>query len=226
LARADGPGLRLAGGDALIRILIADDHPVVRQGIRQIVGATHDIVVAEDVTDGRQVLDATRATSPDLILLDLSMPGLEGLDVLKLLKREQPRTPVLVLTMHSEGQFAVRALKAGAAGYLTKDSAPDELVDAIRKVVAGGRYVSTWLAEKLVDHLGPDSERPRHERLSDREYQVLRMIAAGKSTRDISTLLSLSIKTVGTYRARIFEKMGFRTTAEVATYVIRNRLAE
>jgi two-component system, NarL family, invasion response regulator UvrY len=219
-------GSRAHGGHSLIRILIADDHPVVRQGIRQIVSATRDIVVADDVTDGRQVLAATRATSPDLILLDLSMPGQDGLDVLKQLKRERPKTPVLILTMHSEDQFAVRALKAGAAGYLTKDSAPDELVDAIRKVVAGGRYVSPWLAEKLVDHLGPDSEKPRHERLSDREYQILRMIAAGKSTRDISTLLSLSVKTVGTYRSRIFEKMGFRTTAEVATYVIRNRLAE
>lgn len=210
----------------MIRILIADDHPVVRQGIRQIVGATQDIVVAEDVTDGRKVLDAAHAVSPDLVLLDLSMPGLDGLDVLKLLRKERPKTPVLVLTMHSEDQFAVRALKAGASGYLTKDSAPDELVDAIRRVVGGGRYVSSWLAEKLVDHLGPDSERPRHERLSDREYQILRLIAAGKSTRDISALLALSVKTVGTYRSRIFEKMGFRTTAEVATYVIRNRLAE
>jgi two-component system invasion response regulator UvrY len=210
----------------VIRILIADDHPVVRQGIRQIVGSTPDIVVADDVTDGRDVVSRTRRSVPDLVLLDLSMPGLDGLDVLKQLKRDRPKTPVLILTMHSENQFAVRALKAGASGYLTKDSAPTELVGAIRKVMAGGRYLSPWLAEKLADHLGPDSDRPSHEKLSDREYQILRLIASGKSTRDISTSLSLSVKTIGTYRSRIFEKMGLRTPAELAAYVVRNRLAD
>jgi len=128
--------------------------------------------------------------------------------------------------MHSEDQFAVRALRAGASGYLTKDSAPAELVDAIRKVVGGGRYVSPWLAEKVVDYLGPSGEKPAHEKLSDREYQVLRMIAAGKSTRDIATTLSLSVKTVGTYRSRIFEKMSLKSPAELAAYVVRNRLSD
>jgi two-component system invasion response regulator UvrY len=210
----------------MIRVLVADDHPVVRHGIRQIVADTSDIVVADDVTDGREVLDKTRSVMPDLVLLDLSMPGRDGMDILKELKRDRPKIPVLVLTMHSEDQFALRALKAGAAGYLTKESAPTELVGAIRKVAGGGHYLSTWLAEKLASHLGPDSEKPAHERLSDREYQILRMIAAGRSTREISVSLSLSVKTVGTYRGRIFEKMGLKTPAELAAYVVRNRLAD
>jgi two-component system, NarL family, invasion response regulator UvrY len=210
----------------MINVLVADDHPVVRLGIRQIVAQSQDIAVAAEAASGPEVLGAIRRIPLDLVLLDLTMPGANGLDVLKELKRERPQVPVIILTMHSEDQFAIRALKAGAAGYLTKESAPNELVGAIRKVVAGGRYISPWLAEKLAEHLGPESEKPAHEKLSDREYQVLRMIAVGKSTRSISAELSLSVKTVGTYRARVLEKMNMKSTAELAAYVVRNRLAD
>jgi DNA-binding NarL/FixJ family response regulator len=209
-----------------IRVLIADDHPVVRQGIRQIVAQTDDIVIAGEATTGPEVLTAVLAATYDLVLLDLSMPDLNGLDVLKQLKREHPTVPVLVLTMHSEDQFAIRALKAGAGGYLTKESAPAELVGAIRRVVAGGHYISQALAEALAAHFGPDTGKPAHERLSDREYQILRMIARGMSTRQISHELSLSAKTIATYRARVLEKMNMRTTAELTAYAVRNRLAD
>ena len=162
----------------------------------------------------------------DIVLLDLTMPGSDGMDVLKSLRRQWPRTPVLVLTMHSEDQFAVRSLRAGASGYLTKDSAPGELVSAIRKIVGGGHYISTWVAERLAAYLGTDTEKPAHERLSDREYQVLRLIAAGRSTREIAGELSLSSKTVGTYRSRILEKMRMHSSAELTAYAVRNRLAD
>jgi DNA-binding NarL/FixJ family response regulator len=154
------------------------------------------------------------------------MPGIDGMDVLKIARRDFPEIPVLILTMHAEDQFALRTLKAGASGYLTKDSAPSELVGAIRKIVDGGRYISTWVAEALATHLGPDVEKSPHERLSDREYQVLRLIAMGRSTREIAAELTLSVKTVGTYRARILEKMHMHTAAELTAYAVRNRLAE
>jgi two-component system invasion response regulator UvrY len=209
----------------MVHILIADDHPVVRQGIRQIVSATPDIHAAAEATNGREVFENLEHTAIDAVVLDLSMPGIDGLEVLKRIRREHPKIPVLVLTMHSEEQFAVRSLKAGAAGYLTKDSAPAELVNAIRRVIAGGRCISPSVAEKLAAHLGPDGEKPPHERLSDREYQVLRLIADGMSTRDISAALSLSAKTVSTYRARVLEKMHLRNAAELTAYVLRNRLS-
>ena len=154
------------------------------------------------------------------------MPATDGLDLLKQLKRERPKIPVVILTMSSEDQFAVRALKAGAAGYLMKESAPVELVSAIRKAVAGGRYLTARVAEKLADHLAEDAEAPLHDALSDREYQVMRMIAAGKATRQIAAELALSVKTVSTYRARIFEKMRMKSPAELAAYVVRNRLSD
>jgi two-component system invasion response regulator UvrY len=209
----------------VIRIVIADDHPVVRQGIRQIVGASGDMLVADEATDGRELLQRARSTPHDLVLLDLSMPATDGLDVLKQLKRERPKVPVVILTM-SEEQFAIRALKAGAAGYLTKEGAPIELVGAIRKAVAGGRYLSARVAEKLADHLVGNVEGTLHDGLSDREYQVMRMIAAGKPTRHIAEELALSVKTVSTYRARIFEKMRMRSPAELAAYVVRNQLSD
>ena len=210
----------------MIGVFIADDHPVVRQGIRQIVAATDDISVVDEATTGHETLQRLAEIQCDLVLLDLSLPDIDGLDLLKQLKREHPQRPILILTMHSEDQFALRALKAGASGYLTKESAPGELVGAVRKVVAGGRYISQRLAESLAAHLGPDEEKPAHERLSDREYQVLRLIAAGRSTRDISTQLSLSSKTESTYRARLLDKMGMKTSAELTAYAVRHRLAD
>jgi two-component system, NarL family, invasion response regulator UvrY len=210
----------------VIRIVIADDHPVVRQGIRQIVGAAGDMLIADEATHGRELLKRARSTPHDLVLLDLSMPATDGLDVLKQLKRERPKVPVVILTMSPEEQFAIRALKAGAAGYLTKEGAPIELVGAIRKAVAGGRYLSARVAEKLADHLVGNVEGSLHDGLSDREYQVMRMIAAGKPTRQIAEELALSVKTVSTYRARIFEKMRMRSPAELAAYVVRNQLSD
>ena len=210
----------------MIRILIADDHPVVRRGIRQIVDAAGDMLIADEAIDGRDLLQRARSTPHDLVLLDLSMPSTDGLDVLKQLKRERPKVPVLILTMCPEEQMAIRALKAGAAGYLMKEGAPIELVGAIRKAVAGGRYLSARVAEQLADHLAGNVEGPLHDRLSDREYQVMRMIAAGKPTRNIAEELALSVKTVSTYRARIFEKMRMRSPAELAAYVVRNQLSD
>lgn len=209
----------------MIRVLIADDHPVVRRGIRQIVSASGDISVVDEVAEGRSVVDRTRHAHPDLVLLDLSFPDADGLDVLKELRRSCPRVPVLMLTIHSDEQFPVRALKAGAAGYLLKDSAPDELVHAIRRVAATGRYVSGWLADMLAAHLQHDGDRPLHELLSDREYQVLRLIARGKTPAHIAQELALSVKTVATYRSRVFDKMRLRTNAELAAYVERHRLS-
>jgi two-component system invasion response regulator UvrY len=210
----------------MVRILIADDHPVVRDGIRQIVSAAGDMLVADEAANGRELLERARTVEHDLVLLDLSMPEISGMDLLKQLRLERPKIPVVILTVYSEDLFAIRALKAGAAAYLMKTSAATELVEAVRKVVAGGRYVTPGVAERLAGYLSADADKPPHEKLSDREYQVLRMIAAGKSTRAIAEELSLSVKTIATYRARIFEKMQLRSPAELATYVIRNRLSE
>jgi two-component system invasion response regulator UvrY len=210
----------------MIRALIADDHAVVRQGLKQILGDTPEMVVAGEATTGQEVLDKVRAETWDVVVLDISMPDRSGLDVLKQLRSERPKLPVLVLSMHSEDQYAVRVLKAGASGYLTKDSAPDELVKAIRKVVSGGTYVSSFLAEKLAFEIGTDSSRLPHETLSDREFQVLRLIAAGKSVTEIAAELYLSVKTVSTYRARILEKMNLGTNAELIHYAMQNHLID
>jgi DNA-binding NarL/FixJ family response regulator len=209
----------------MIRILLADDHPVVRQGVRQIVASAGDMLIADEAASGPELLDRARTVDHDLVLLDLSMPETSGLDLLKQLKRERPKIPVVILTVYSENQFAIRALRAGAAGYLMKDSATTEIVGAVRKVVAGGRYLTQSMAEGLAGYLA-DGDKPLHETLSDREYQVLRMIAAGKSTRQIAACLSLNVKTISTYRTRIFEKMQMNTAAELAAYVVRNRLSE
>jgi DNA-binding NarL/FixJ family response regulator len=210
----------------MIRALIADDHAVVRQGLKQILGDTPEMVVAGEATTGQEVLDKVRAETWDVVVLDISMPDRSGLDVLKQLRSERPKLPVLVLSMHSEDQYAVRVLKAGASGYLTKDSAPDELVKAIRKVVSGGRYVSSFLAEKLAFEIGTDSSRLPHETLSDREFQVLRLIAAGESVTEIAAELCLSVKTVSTYRARMLEKMNLTTNAELMHYAMQNHLID
>jgi DNA-binding NarL/FixJ family response regulator len=210
----------------MIRVLIADDHAVVRQGLKQILGDTPEMLVAGEATNGQEALDKVRAETWDVVVLDISMPDRSGLDVLKQLRSERPNLPVLVLSMYSEDQFAVRVLKAGASGYLTKDSAADELVKAIRKVVSGGTYVSAFLAEKLAFEIGTDSNRLPHETLSDREFQVLRGIAAGKSVTQIAAELSLSVKTVSTYRTRMLEKMNLETNAELIHYAIQNHLID
>lgn len=210
----------------MIRVLIADDHAVVRQGLKQILRDTREMVVAGEAVNGQEVLEKVRAAAWDVVILDISMPGHSGLDILKELKCERPTLPVLVLSMYSEDQFAMRVLKAGASGYLTKDSAPDELVKAIRKVVSGGKYVSPFLAEKLAFEIGMDSSKLPHETLSDREFQVLRMIATGKAVKEIAAELSLSVKTISTYRARLLQKMNLTTNAELIHYAIQNRLID
>jgi two-component system invasion response regulator UvrY len=210
----------------MIRILVADDHAVVREGLKQIVRETSDMVVTGEAADGREVLRLIHEHDWDVVLLDIAMPGRGGLDILKELKAEKPRLPVLMLSMYPEEQYAVRALKAGASGYLTKESVPDELISAIRKVSAGGKYVSSSLAEKLAYDLETDAERPVHETLSDREYQVMCMIARGETLRNIADKLCLSIKTISTYRSRILEKMRMKNNAEIMHYAIKYHLEE
>ena len=210
----------------MLRILIADDHPVFRQGLRQILNEASDMVVTDEVSDGLEVLGRVRAGCCDVILLDISLPGRNGIDILKQLKKERPKLPVLMLTMHPEEQYAIRALKAGASGYLTKESTPDELITAIRKVSAGGKYVSSSLAEILAYELGRIDEKAPHETLSDREYQIMILIASGKTVTEIAEILSLSIKTVSTYRSRILEKMKMKNSAELTYYAIKNQLVD
>ena len=208
----------------MIRILIADDHAIVRRGLKHIVSEQPDMTVDGEAENARQVLDLVRTDKWDVIVLDINMPGRSGLEVLKELRREHPKLPVLVLSVHPEDQYGVRVLKAGAAGYLTKDSAPDELVQAIRKVHRGGKYVSASRAEVLAFELETETDRPRHESLSDREYQVMTMIASGKTVGEIGEELSLSVKTISTYRARVLGKMKMRTNAELTHYAIQNQL--
>jgi two-component system invasion response regulator UvrY len=209
----------------MINILIADDHELIREGLKKILKKEPDMEVMGEASNAQQVFELVKNRKLSIVLLDISMPGPSGLDVLAELRKEYPKLPVLILSMHPEDRFAVRALKAGAAGYVTKDGAVAELVNAIRKVVAGGKYVSPHLAEKLADDL-EKSERPLHETLSDREFQVMRMIASGKKTSEIAEELSLSISTVNTYRTRILEKMHMQTNVDLTRYAIENHLIE
>jgi two-component system, NarL family, invasion response regulator UvrY len=210
----------------VLRILVADDHAVVRAGIKQILAGTSDIVVGGEASDGNQALNQARTAAYDLVLLDIAMPGMNGLEVLKQLKSERPGLPVLMLSMYPEEQFAVRTLKAGASGYLTKQSAPNELIAAIRKVCRGGKYVTSSLAESLAVYLEADSDRPPHELLSDREYEVMLMIASGKTVKMIAEELSLSVKTISTNRSRALRKMGMKTNAELTYYAIKHGLVQ
>jgi DNA-binding NarL/FixJ family response regulator len=210
----------------MIKILIADDHPIVRQGLRQILTGTPDMEVTGEAVNGLDALEQVRAGGWDVLVLDMTMPGRGGFDILKELKYEQPHLPVLVLSMHAEDQYAVRVLKAGASGYLTKENAPEELVKAIRKVVNGGKYISPSLAETLAFGLDAETGQPRHETLSDREFQVMRLMASGKSLAEIARMLSLSTKTVSTYRTRLLEKLDFKTNAELIRYALENGLIE
>jgi len=210
----------------MLRILIADDHPIVRQGLRQIIAEIPDMVVADEASNGDEVLSKARASHYDVVLLDISMPGIHGLDVMRQLKNERPRLPVLILSIHPEEQYAVRALRSGASGYLTKESAPDELITAIRKVSMGGKYVSSSLAERLAYELESIDEQLPHNTLSDREYQIMLFIASGKTVTEIADELSLSIKTISTYRSRILEKMKMKNNAELTYYAIKNHLVD
>jgi DNA-binding NarL/FixJ family response regulator len=210
----------------MIKLLVIDDHAVVRQGIRQIVSETTDMTVGADAVSAAEAVTRARAEPWDAILLDLSLPDTDGLELLKQLRAEHARLPILVLSMHSEDQFALRAIRAGASGYLTKNGAPQELVNAIRKVVKGEHYVSPWLAERLAREASGDPAKAAHEQLSDREYQVMMRIASGKTTKEIASELNLSPKTVGTYRNRLGTKMGLTTDAELTAYVFRNRLLD
>ncbi|MBS1253061.1 MAG: Response regulator UvrY [Anaerolineales bacterium] len=210
----------------MINVLIADDHAIVRRGLKQILSETPDMIVADEASDAEEALHKALTQDLHVLVLDITMPGRSGLDVLKELKHYRPDLPVLVLSMHAEEQFAVRVLKAGASGYLTKESAPEELVKAIRKAVAGGKYVSASLAETLALGVNATIDQPRHVALSDREFQVMRMLAAGKTPTEIASDLALSVKTVSTYRARILEKMGFTNTAEIIRYAIENQLID
>lgn len=208
----------------MIRILVADDHAVVREGLKQILSGMHDMVIAGEASDGYQALDQARKGDYDLVLLDIAMPGMSGLDVLKQLKSEKAELPILMLSIYPEEQYAIRSLKAGASGYLAKESAPEELIAAVRKVCRGGKYVTSSLAEKLATYLYPDRERPLHELLSDREYQVVLMIASGKTVSEIASALSLSVKTISTNRSRALAKLGMKTNAEITHYAIKNGL--
>ena len=210
----------------MIRILIADDHALVREGLKQIVAETPDMVVAGEAASGQQALDLSLKNDWDVVLLDIGMPGRGGIEVLKQLKSEKPNLPVLVLSVYPEDQYAVRALRAGASGYVTKESAPKELIAAVRKVAQGGKYVSPSLAERLASDLGADAERPIHERLSDREYQVVLMLAAGKTVKEIAAELSLSVKTISTNRTRALNKTGLKNNAEIARYVAKHGLID
>jgi len=208
----------------MIKLLVADDHPIVRRGIRQALSETDDIVVADEAGNCAEILEKLRQNQFDVVLLDLSMPGRGGIEVLKQIRGMQLRVAVLVLSIFPEDQYAIRALRAGASGYVMKSCEADVLVRAIRKVAAGGRFVSEAMVEKLLGGLGKDVEKAPHELLSDREYEVFRRIARGESVRDIAESMALSIKTVSTYRGRILKKMGLKSNAELIHYAVENEL--
>jgi two-component system invasion response regulator UvrY len=209
-----------------IHVLIADDHAIVRQGLKQILSETDDLVVAGEADDGVEAIQLARQQEWNVFLLDVSMPNRNGIDTLKQLKKEFPKLPVLILSMHPEEQYAVRALKAGASGYLTKQSAPEQLVTAIRQVAGGRKYVSPTVAMQLADAIANDndSEQPPHELLSDREYEVLKLIATGRTLTQIAEELNLAVATISTFRARILTKLGLASTAELIRYGLEHGL--
>jgi DNA-binding NarL/FixJ family response regulator len=208
----------------MLKILIADDHSIVRAGLKQVLADTPDMTVTDEAGSTEEAIRKALDGDFDVVVLDISMPGRGGVEVLKQIKSQKPKLPVLVLSMHPEEQYALRVLKAGAAGYLTKESVTEELIDAIRKVSKGMKYVSSHMAQEIAFALDSDTERPIHETLSDREFQVLCMIASGKPAREIAEELSLSVKTVSTYRSRILEKMRMKSSAELTNYAIKNDL--
>jgi two-component system invasion response regulator UvrY len=214
---APGPGLR---------IMLVDDHPIVRRGVRDILAEAFPQAHIQEVGSGGEAIALAQAGIWDIVILDLTLPDGSGLDVLKRIRESQSRLPVLVLSMHAADQFARRAIAAGASGYLTKDTADLELVTAATRLLRGGKYFGPQVLEQVVMGMHPDRDERPHERLSDREYQVLRMIGSGRTVSEIATTLGLSVKTVSTYRARVLEKMDMRTNAELTHYVVQHRLTE
>jgi len=212
--------------DSRINILIADDHAIVREGLKNIVSGTTDIVVADEASSGAEVLSKVLKNDYDMIVLDITMPGRDGIDVLKQVKSFKPDLGILIMSIHPEDQFALRALKDGASGYINKEKAPEEMIRAIRKVASGGKYISSSFSEKLAVDLQTGSEELLHKKLSNRENEVLRQIASGKTPKEISVELSLSPKTVSTYRTRVLEKMNMKTDAQLTYYAILNELIE
>lgn len=210
----------------MVRALIADDHAVVRRGLQVLLAEAREISAIGEASTAKQTLERLRSEPWDVLILDINLPDGSGLDVLQQVKQEFPAIPVLILTIYGEEQFAARALRAGAAGYVTKETAAEELVGAIRKVVDGGRYVSQAFAERLISLTDGQTERQPHELLSDREFQVFRTLASGRTVSQVAETLHLSVKTISTYRARIMNKMGLKTNAELTVYAVRNGIVE
>ena len=208
-----------------MNILIVDDHAIVRQGLRQILMESDSTIFVKEADCGSDAIRQVREGEWNVVVLDISLPDRNGIDILKQIKKEYPKIPVLMLSMHEEGLYAIRALKAGASGYITKQSAPAELMAAIHQVARGRKYLTATLAEAMADSLGTDYERPPHETLSDREYQTLCLIASGKGLTDVAEEMRLSVKTVSVYRARLLEKMKLKNNAELTHYAIKNGLA-
>jgi DNA-binding NarL/FixJ family response regulator len=210
----------------MIRVLIADDHTLVRKGLKRILLDTKEIESVDEARDSKETVTKVSIKDYDIVLLDISFPGRSGIDVLKQMKSLKPKLPVLILSMHPEEQYAVRSLMAGASGYLTKESATEELIEAIRKVAKGGKYITSSLAEKLAIGIGRPSREILHESLSDREYQVMCMIASGKVVKEIAQALNLSVKTISTHRARILKKMHMHNNAQLTHYAIKHALVD
>ena len=210
----------------MVRLLIIDDHTIVRHGLRQVVSDAADIHVAAEAGSSAEAIRLLREGSFDMVLLDISLPDKNGIDTLKQIKRDKPALPVIMLSMHAEDEFGVRAMKAGASGYVNKQNAHDQLVTAIRQVASGRRYISPDLAEELARSIGESTDKLPHELLSDREFDTLRMLAGGKSLTEIAERLSISPKTVSVYRTRLLEKMRLKNNAELATYAFKNGLIE
>ena len=209
----------------MIRVIIVDDHPVIRRGLKQIIGAEPNMRVVGEAQNAREAIQLIRRTACDVVVLDIALPGASGLTVLDELKSDHSRPPILIMSMYEEEQYAVRVLKAGASGFLMKDSLPEELIKAIRKIASGGKYISPSLGEILAVGL-TSPPMPPHEMLSNREFQILCLIASGKTLKDIGASLCISGKTVSTYRARILEKMGMKSNAEMITYALNQKLIE
>jgi DNA-binding NarL/FixJ family response regulator len=210
----------------MIRIVIADDHAIVREGLKRIVSTAEDLDLVAEAADGTEVMQRVRGHDFDVLVLDLSMPGRSGMELIKLVKAEKPKLRILVLSMHQENQYAIRAIKSGASGYLTKESAPAQLEQAIRKIAGGGAYISAEVAEQLALGAMPDARAAPHEGLTDREFEVLRSLAGGASVSEIAVALNLSVKTVSTHKANGMAKMGLANQSELVRYALRHGLIE